>query len=335
MSIMNMQEPNQTAMTTHNPLKQLEAQGQSVWLDYIRRSLLTGGGLKRRIEEDGLGGVTSNPSIFEKAIVESSEYRDLLDAPGSKWLSAKELYEKIAIGDIQDAADLLRPVYDRSGRRDGYVSLEVSPLLAHDASGTVEEAERLWKTVGRENLMVKVPATEEGTAAVGSLIGKGININVTLLFSVEAYARIAEAYMLGLEEWASRGGDLSRVASVASFFISRIDTAVDHLLDLKAEAASSPDEQASLQGLRGHAAIASAKLAYQHFHHFYGGERWGRLVQHGARPQRLLWASTSTKNPAYRDVMYVEELIGPDTVNTIPPATMDAFLRPRQGAAKP
>jgi len=308
-----------------NPILQLQDFGQSVWLDYIRRSLITSGELKRFMSEDGLRGVTSNPSIFEKAIVGSTDYQDILNDPQSRSLDPKALYEKIAIRDIQDAADILRPVYETSRRRDGYVSLEVSPLLAHDTQGTVEEAQRLWKTVARENLMVKVPGTAEGIPAISLLISDGINVNVTLLFSQQTYEQAAEAYLVGLEEWVSRGGDAGRIASVASFFVSRIDTAIDSLATAKLKTSSSPAEQAMLRSLLGKVAIANAKLAYKKYGTIFSCERWQRLAAKGAQSQRLLWASTSSKNPNYRDVIYVEELIGQDTVNTIPPATFNAF----------
>ncbi len=308
-----------------NPILQLQDFGQSVWLDYIRRTLITSGELKRLISEDGLRGVTSNPSIFEKAIAGSTDYQDILNDPGSRKLDAKALYERIAIRDIQDAADILRPVYQTSQKRDGYVSLEVSPLLAHDTEGTVAEARRLWKAVGRDNLMVKVPGTAEGIPAVSLLICEGININVTLLFSQQTYEQVAEAYLAGLEEWISRGGDAGRMASVASFFVSRIDTAIDGVVSARLKTSGDPGEQAMLRSLLGKVAIANAKLAYKRYQAIFAGERWRRLAAKGAQPQRLLWASTSTKNPTYRDVLYVEELIGQDTVNTIPPATFNAF----------
>jgi len=313
------------AIAATNPLKELLENGQSVWLDYIRRSLITSGELQRLIDEDGLRGVTSNPSIFEKAIAGSTDYRDLLDEPAARDLDAKALYEKIAVRDIQDAAGILRPVYDSSERRDGYVSMEVSPLLAHDTDGTLKEARRLWKTVGRENVMIKVPGTPEGVPAVSELISEGINVNVTLLFSTEVYDDVAEAYILGLEEWVASGGDAGRIASVASFFVSRIDTAIENLINAKIKASTSAAEQNMLRSLLGKVAIANAKLAYQHYGEIYADRRWKRLASKGAQPQRLLWASTSTKNPTYRDVLYVEELIGRDTVNTIPPATFNAF----------
>jgi transaldolase/glucose-6-phosphate isomerase len=308
-----------------NPLRALQVFGQSVWLDYIRRSLITSGELGRLINEDGLRGVTSNPAIFEKAVAGSSDYKDILDAPEARVLDAKSLYEKLAVRDIQDAADALRPVYEETSRRDGYVSLEVSPLLAYDTTGTLNEARRLWRAVGRDNLMIKVPATPQGVPAIRELISEGINVNATLLFAQDAYERVADAYIAGVENFAARGGDPKRVASVASFFISRIDTAIDALLAERIRATTDPREQRLLHGLTGKVAIANAKLAYQRYQELFGGQRWKVLADQGAQTQRLLWASTGTKNPNYGEAVYVEELIGPDTVNTIPPATFEAF----------
>lgn len=309
-----------------NPLKALLDYGQSMWLDYIRRDLLTGGKLKQMIDEDGLRGMTSNPSIFEKAIAESSLYDDQLRAFESRSdLSATARFEQIAIRDIRDAADILRPVYEGSHFRDGYVSLEVSPLLALDTQKTIDEAQRLWKTVNRENVMIKVPGTAQGIPAIRQLIGEGININVTLLFAQEVYEEVAKTYIAGLEDLARRGGNLKKMAGVASFFISRIDTLVDSMIDDKLKSATDAAQQALLKGLKGKAAIANGKLAYQRYLRIFSGPDWQALASKGAQTQRVLWASTSTKNPAYRDVMYVEELIGPDTVNTMPPATIDAF----------
>ena len=315
----------ETAKAT-NPLKDLLKYGQSVWLDYIRRDLLTSGELKRLIEEDGLRGMTSNPAIFEKAIADSTLYADILQSLRTRTdLDAKARYEILAIRDIQDAADFLRPVYDSSKRRDGYVSLEVSPYLARDTQGTIAEARRLWKTVARENVMIKVPGTTEGIPAFQQLISEGININVTLLFSREVYKRVAEAYIGGLEQLAARGGDVSRIASVASFFISRIDNSVDAIVGQRLKASKDPREQEQLKSLLGKVAIANGKQTYVSYQKIFSGDRWKNLAAKGAQTQRVLWASTSTKNPAYSDVLYVEELIGQDTVNTIPPATLDAF----------
>ncbi len=308
-----------------NPLRGLSDFGQSVWLDYIRRSLITSGELRRLVVEDGLRGVTSNPAIFEKAIVGSTDYESVIESKDSAVLDAKGLYEKIAVKDVQDAADILRPVYEESKQHDGYVSLEVSPLLAHDTAGTLQEARRLWKTADRPNLMVKVPATPEGIPAIRQLISEGINVNVTLLFSRDVYEQVAKAYIEGLTARASAGGDVSRVASVASFFVSRIDSKLDAQITSQLKTATDPIQRARLSGLLGKVAIANAKLAYHRFTELYSGEAWAALAKKGAQPQRLLWASTSTKNPVYRDVIYVEELIGPSTVNTIPPATFNAF----------
>ncbi len=312
-------------MAATSRLKELNTYGQSPWLDYIRRSLLTSGELAAMVEHDGLGGVTSNPAIFEKAIAGSTDYSDIVEELQKLDIPAMEFYERIAIRDIQDAADVLRSVYDRTKRRDGYVSLEVSPFLANDTQGTIEEARRLWKAVNRENLMIKVPGTEAGIPAVRTLIGEGINVNVTLLFALEVYEHVAEAYIAGLESFAKSGGDVSRVASVASFFISRIDSAVDAIVKARLKTASDPSERAMLASLLGKVAIANGKLTYQRYKELFAGPRWAALAARGAMTQRLLWASTGTKDPSYSDVLYVEELIGPDTVNTIPPATLEAF----------
>jgi transaldolase/glucose-6-phosphate isomerase len=309
-----------------NPLKALLSFGQSMWLDYIRRDLFTSGQLKKMIDEDGLRGMTSNPSIFEKAIGESSLYDNMLAELASRNdLDTKARYEQIAIRDIQDAADVLRPVYDSSKFRDGYVSLEVSPLLALETQKTIEEARRLWKAVNRENVMIKIPGTAEGLPAIRQAIAEGININVTLLFAQEVYEKVAEAYIAGVEDLSKRGGDLRKMASVASFFISRIDSLVDSMINEKQKTTSDAKQQELLKSLLGKVAIANGKLTYLRYQRLFSGPRWQALASHGAQTQRVLWASTSTKNPAYRDVMYVEELIGSDTVNTMPPATIDAF----------
>ncbi len=309
-----------------NPVKALENHGQAVWLDFLARGFVAKGNLKKLIDSDGVKGVTSNPSIFEKAIASSDEY----DAPIGKALKGgdrpvADLFEQLAIEDIQHAADVLRPVYDELDGKDGFVSLEVSPYLALDTKGTILEAERLWKNVKRKNLMVKVPATTEGLPAIEHLIGEGISINITLLFSQDVYRQVAEAYLAGLEQYVGRGGDPSHVASVASFFVSRIDSMVDKQLDEKIAKANDPTEKERLAALKGKIAIANAKLAYQDYKRLFSGPRWDKLKAKGAKPQRLLWASTGTKNKDYSDVLYVEELIGPDTVNTVPPATLDAF----------
>lgn len=306
-------------------LRALAEFGQSVWLDYIRRNLITSGELRRMVEQDGLLGVTSNPSIFQKAIAGSTDYSDVLTRLRSQNLSAKEIYEQIAIRDIQDAADILAPVYRSTQKRDGYISLEVSPDLARDTQGTMEEARRLWKTVNRPNVMIKVPGTPEGIPAIRQLISEGINVNVTLLFAQEAYVAVAKAYIEGLEALAGRNGDVSGVASVASFFVSRIDSLVDGKLTARLKTSTDPAEQQLLRSLMGKVAIANAKQAYQKYEQLFAGERWLKLAQRGAQTQRLLWASTSTKNPNYRDVIYIEGLIGSDTVNTVPVATLEAF----------
>ena len=325
-----------------NPLRSLQEYGQAVWLDFVARRFLTEGGLQRLIDEDGLRGVTSNPAIFEKAIGHSEDYDGSLKAAEAHAdLEVKALYERLAVEDIQRAADILRLVYQATKQRDGFVSLEVSPYLAMDTDGTVEEARRLWRAVDRENLMIKVPGTAPGLPAIRTLLGEGININVTLLFSQAVYEQVADAYLGGLEVLVAQGGDPRRVASVASFFVSRIDSAIDKQIEEQLAGVNDPELRATLEGLRGKVAIANAKLAYQRCKRLFSGPRWERLVAEGARPQRLLWASTGTKNPAYRDVLYIEELIGTDTVNTMPPATMDAFRdhgRPRasleQGVAE-
>src|SRR5580704_1125075 len=311
---------------TKNPLKELLTFGQSFWLDYIRRNLFTTGELARLVNEDGLRGMTSNPAIFEKAIAGSADYaQEMQELAKRKDLDAKGVYELLAIHDIQQAADILKPVYVDSKRHDGYVSLEVSPGLAHKTQETIEEARRLWKAVGRENVMIKVPGTVEGIPAFQQLISEGININVTLLFSQTVYEQVAEAYIAGLAAFAKSGGDVSRIASVGSFFVSRIDTLVDGEIDAKLKTATNPADQALLQSLHGKVAIANGKLTYQRYKQIFSGPRWDALAARGAQTQRVLWASTSTKNPAYGDVYYVEELIGADTVDTIPPATFDAF----------
>src|ERR1700684_4297684 len=309
-----------------NPVKALESHGQAVWLDFLARGFVAKGDLKKLIDTDGVKGVTSNPSIFEKAIGSSDEYDGAIghalkrgDRP------VAELFEHLAIEDIQHAADVLRPVYDRLKGEDGFVSLEVSPYLAMDTKGTIAEAERLWKDVHRKNLMVKVPAPPEGLPAIEHLIGEGISINITLLFSQKVYIEVAKAYIAGLEKLVADGGDPSHVASVASFFVSRIDSAVDKQLDEKIARANDPHEKERLAALKGKVAIANAKLAYQEYKKLFSGARWDKLAAKGAKPQRLLWASTGTKNKDYSDVLYVEELIGPNTVNTVPPATLDAF----------
>jgi transaldolase len=317
--------PNASAVQGGNPLQGLLAYGQSPWLDFIRRNILLNGDLKKMIANDGLRGMTSNPSIFEKAITGSDDYSDLLNAPEAKTLNAKSLYEKIAIRDVQTAADIFRGVYDESKGADGFVSLEVAPTLANDTQGTLDEARRLWKSVNRENVMIKVPATKEGIPAIRQLLEEGININITLLFAQSAYEQVAEAYIAALEARAAKGQDVSKIASVASFFVSRIDTLIDSEIDAKLRTEADAKKKELLASVQGKVAIANARKTYAKYQELFGGARWKALASKGAHVQRLLWASTSTKNPKYRDVLYVEELIGADTVDTIPPATFDAF----------
>ena len=309
-----------------NPIRALQTFGQSVWLDYLRRSLFTSGEFTRLIAEDGLRGATSNPSIFEKAIAGSTDYLNALhDIEQRGDMEPMALYEALAIRDIRDAADLLRPVYDSTCRADGYVSLEVSPYIAHDTAATIDEARRLWKAVARDNVMIKVPASTEGLPAIRQLTSEGINVNITLLFGIERYEAVARAYMDGLSTFVGNGGDPAQVCSVASFFVSRIDTMVDGMIATRLATATDAALRTSLTDLLGTVAIANAKLAYQRYLALCGTAEWQRLADRGAHPQRLLWASTSTKNPRYRDVRYVEELIGRDTINTITPATIEAF----------
>jgi transaldolase len=306
-----------------NPLLILESYGQSIWLDYLHRKSLENGELQRWIEADGVGGLTSNPSIFEKAIAGSHDYDSAIRSLALEGRSAEEIYQALTIEDIQRAADLFRPTYDRLDGADGFVSLEVSPRLAHDTAGTIAEARQLWNAVNRPNLFIKVPATREGLPAIRQLIGAGINVNITLLFGLPRYREVAEAYLSGLEILAAGGKPLSRVASVASFFLSRIDVLVDPLLE-KLILGGRPDAGLAAS-LHGQVAIASAKVASQIHVEIFGGERFRNLAQKGARTQRLLWASTGTKNPEYSDVKYVEPLIGPETINTLPVETLEAY----------
>ena len=308
-----------------NPLKGLLTYGQSPWMDYVRRDLLTGGGLKKMIDDDGLRGMTSNPTIFEKAIAGGDYYKDILESPDAKKLDAKGVFEKIAIRDVQDACDIFKGVYAESNQKDGFVSLEVSPLLASDAQGTMAEARRLWKAVNRPNLMIKVPGTNECVPAIRQLLEEGLNINITLLFAQSAYEAVAEAFTAALEARVKKGQDISHVASVASFFVSRIDTLIDSQIEEKLKTEKDATKRDLLTSLEGKVAIANAKLTYKKYQELVAAPRWKALASKGAQTQRLLWASTSTKNKKYRDVMYVEELIGADTVDTIPPATFDAF----------
>jgi transaldolase len=295
-------------------LHELAELGQAIWLDYISRSLLASGELQELVDQ-GLRGVTSNPSIFEKAIAGSADYDEDLNRLVGEGRSVEEIYEDLAMSDIRSAADILRPVYEKSEGADGYVSLEVNPALAHDTEATIAEARRLFASLERPNVMIKVPATAAGLPAIEALIGEGVNINVTLIFSLEQYEAVATAYIAGLEKLALAGGDVGKVASVASFFISRVDTAVDKTL-----------EEIGNTEIQGKIAIDNAKIAYSRFREIFSSERWNKLATGSARVQRPLWASTSSKNPAYPDTLYVDNLIGPDTVNTLPPATLDDFL---------
>ena len=306
-----------------NPLKELGTLRQSIWLDYIRRDLMASGGLRRLIEDDGLRGMTSNPSIFEKAIAESHDYDDDIKALALKGDGVKAVYENLSQRDVQSAADEFRPLYDSTDGADGYVSLEVNPHLAHDTKGTIEEARRLWAALGRPNVLIKVPATGEGLPAIQQLISEGISVNVTLLFGLPRYRQVAEAYIAGIESRVAQGKPAKHIASVASFFVSRIDVLVDPRLE-KSIAQGGKNVDLAKKA-HGQVAIASAKMAYQIYKEIFGSDRFKKLAAQGARVQRLLWASTSTKNPAYSDVKYVEALIGPHTVNTAPMETLDAY----------
>lgn len=310
-------------MEKQNPLLELESYGQSVWLDFLSRGLLGSGQLQRLIEADGLSGVTDNPSIIEKAVTSGHDYDDDIRRLRREGKQATAIYEQLAVRDVQQAADLLRAVYDRLDGEDGFVSLEVSPALAYDTAGTIAEARRLWSALDRPNTFIKVPATREGLPAIEQLISEGINVNVTLLFGLPRYRAVANAYIAGLERFARSGGRLDRVASVASFFLSRIDVLLDPRLESLIQANGVHPGAAS--EIHGQTAIASAKIAYQIYKDIFASERFRALAAHGARRQRLLWASTSTKNPAYSDVKYVDALIGPQTINTLPIETIDAY----------
>jgi transaldolase len=306
-----------------NPLMILGTLGQSIWLDYIRRDLIASGGLRRLIDEDGLRGMTSNPSIFEKAIADSRDYDEDIRTMALQGRGTNAIYEALSQHDVQSAADEFRSVYEKTEGKDGFVSLEVNPHLAHDTQGTIQEAQRLWGLLNRPNVFIKVPATTEGLPAIRQLINEGINVNVTLLFGLPRYRQVADAYIAGIEARAAQGKPVKHVASVASFFVSRIDTMVDPLLErLIAQGGKEAD---LAKKVHGQVAIASAKMAYQIYKEIFGGDRFGKLAAQGARVQRLLWASTGTKNPDYSDVKYVEALIGPDTVNTAPLETLDAY----------
>ncbi|MFL5656359.1 MAG: transaldolase [Ktedonobacteraceae bacterium] len=308
-----------------NPLLQLKELGQSVWYDNIDRTQLTNGQFQRLLDEDGVVGVTANPTIFDKSISSGHAYDEQINQLIKEGKSTNEIYEALIITDIQTVADVLRPIYDQTNGLDGYVSLEVSPDLAHDTDGTLSEVRRFWKMVNRPNLMIKIPGTPEGLPAIRQSLIEGININITLIFSMQTYREVAEAYISALESRLAEGKDISRIASVASFFVSRVDTLVDTLLEDKIKATSDSAEQQKLKSLEGKAAIANARLVYQDFKLIFSTPRFENLKQHGAHVQRPLWASTSTKNPAYRDVLYAEELIGPDTVDTMPLETIEKF----------
>ncbi len=309
----------------NNPLWQLREYGQSVWFDTISRDLVRTGGLQRLIDEYAVVGVTSNPTIFEKALSVGSAYDDDIRALSDAGESTERIFERLATDDIRDACDILQPIYERTNHVDGRVSIEVSPSLAHETDATIEEARRLWRTVDRPNLMVKVPGTREGIPAIEQLIYEGLSINVTLLFAVSMYERVMEAYLRGLERRVAEGQPLDQIHSVASFFVSRVDTMVDKELEAKIAATDDSAEQERLRGLLGKAAVANAKLAYQAFKRVFAGPRWEALRARGANLQRPLWASTSTKNPAYPDTLYIAELIGPQTVNTMPENALLAF----------
>jgi len=308
-----------------NPLLQLKAQGQSVWYDNIDRAQLVSGQFKRLLDEDGVVGVTANPTIFEKSIGSGHAYDAQMQQLISEGKSTNDIYENMVMTDIRTVADLLRPIYDRTGGQDGFVSLEVSPDLAHDTEATIAEVRRFWKTVDRPNLMIKIPGTPEGLPAIRQALSEGININITLIFSLENYRRVTDAYLSALEERNAEGRHINSIASVASFFVSRVDTLVDKLLDDKIKATGDSAEQQKLKALEGKAAIANARLVYQEFKRIFNSPRFESLKHSGAHVQRPLWASTSTKNPAYRDVLYAEELIGPHTVDTMPLETIQNF----------
>jgi transaldolase len=307
----------------NNPLLDIQALGQSIWQDFISRDVIRTGALRRRIEEEGLRGVTSNPAIFNEAIGGSPDYDDDIRELARQGKSTVQIYETLTVRDVGDAADLLRPLYDDSEGRHGFVSLEVNPHLARDIDGTLSEARHLWQTVNRPNVMIKVPATREGLTCIEQLIRDGINVNVTLLFGLPRYREVAQAYVAGLTARAQQGEPLEHVASVASFFLSRIDVLVDPMLEERIQTGGPPADTAAK--LRGQVAVASAKQAYQIYKEIFVGADFRRLAERGARTQRVLWASTSTKNPDYPDVKYVEALIGPDTVNTLPQETLDAY----------
>ena len=312
-------------MVASNPIVQIEQEyGQSIWMDNLSRDIIESGELKELIASRGIHGITSNPAIFEKAIAGNKIYDADIEAGIKAGKSVEEIYESLVFTDIGNACDIFMPVYEETNGLDGYVSIEVPPTIAKDTASTISEAQRYFKTLGRPNVMIKIPGTPEGLPAVEQAIGEGINVNVTLLFSVESYVETAWAYIRGLEKRAAAGEDISKIASVASFFLSRIDSNIDNRLDAKLEGVDRLEKKAKLAGLKGKIAIANAKIAYQKYKEIFGSERWQALAAQGAKVQRLLWASTSTKNPEYSDVMYVDELVGPDTVNTLPPKTIEA-----------
>ncbi|MBW4550586.1 MAG: transaldolase [Aphanocapsa sp. GSE-SYN-MK-11-07L] len=311
-------------MTATNHLLEIESLGQSIWMDNLARDLVQSGELKRLIEEQGILGITSNPAIFEKAIAGNVIYDADIEAGIKAGKAMFEIYESLIFDDIRNACDIFRPVYEQSNGLDGYISIEVPPNIAHDTDQTIAQAKRYYQEIGRENVMIKIPGTAEGLPAVEAVIAAGINVNVTLLFSVQSYINTAWAYIRGLEARAAEGKEISHIASVASFFLSRIDTLVDEMLEAKIKATDSPSAIAKLKAIEGKVAIANAKIAYEEYKKICQSDRWQDLVAKGAKVQRLLWASTSTKNPNYKDVMYVDELVGPDTVNTLPPATIIA-----------
>ncbi|MDY6784932.1 MAG: transaldolase [Cyanobacteriota bacterium] len=312
-------------MVAANPIFQIEKEyGQSIWMDNLSRNLIESGDLKEMIESRGIHGITSNPAIFEKAIAGNKTYDAAIEAGIKGGKSVQEIYESLVFEDIRNACDIFKPVYDETNGLDGYVSIEVPPNIANDTDSTIAEARRYYEAIGKENVMIKIPGTAEGLPAVEAAIADGINVNVTLLFSVDSYVETAWAYIRGLEKRAAEGKDISKIASVASFFLSRIDSNIDNRLDAKLKEGASEEVGAKLIALKGKVAIANAKIAYQKYKEIFGGDRFQALAQKGAKVQRLLWASTSTKNPDYSDVMYVDELVGSDTVNTLPPATIEA-----------
>ena len=312
------------AIATKSPIAELQALGQSVWLDNISREILNNGALKHLIVEDGLQGVTSNPTIFDKAISKSADYDEAIKSAVAGGSDADDIYQRLTVADIREALDLFRPLYDRVNGGDGFVSLEVSPYLAHDGQKTASEAKQLWDKLGRPNAMIKIPGTPEGLLAIEESLAAGINVNVTLLFSVEAYEAVAHAYVKALKRRADAGLPVNRIASVASFFVSRIDSEVDKRIEARLKAESDPGTRTRLEALLGKIAVANAKHAYASYQKIFSGAEWQALASKGAKPQRVLWASVGTKNPKYSDTLYIDELVGPDTVSTMPPATLDA-----------